>query len=71
MTCFEIRLLSSLGARACPASCPHLSGPPKPVPCPQDLSGSIGVRRHGPLMASGCHRLGIRFEGPLREVLES
>ena len=54
MTCFEIRALSTLGAKACPVSCPSLGGPPQPLPCEEELSAAVQVKRDSPFMAPGC-----------------
>ena len=70
MTCFEIRALSTLGAKACPVSCPSLGGPPQPLPCEEELSAAVQVRRDSPFMAPGCCRIGIRYDHGMRELLE-
>ena len=61
MTCFEIRALSTLGAKACPGSCPHLSGLPQPLPCEEELSAAIQIRSDVPFMAPGCRRTGLPY----------
>jgi len=69
MTCFEIRLLTSLGAKACPPSCPHLSGPPQPLLCEEELSAAVQVKRDSPFLAPGCCRISLPVEAGMREVL--
>jgi len=70
MTCFEIRALSNLGARACPVSCPNLGGPPQPVLCEEDLSASMHVRRDTPIMPPGCRRVPFARNPRVDEYLE-
>ena len=70
MTCFEIRALSRVGAKACPLSCPHLSGPPQPVPCGEDLSVPIRVRRDAPFQVPGCRRVPFLRNHRVDEYLE-
>jgi len=70
MTCFEIRALSSLGARACPVSCPHLGGPPLPLPCEEELSAFVPVRPDTSILPPGCRRVPFLRNPPVDEYLD-
>ena len=70
MTCFEIRVLSTLGAMACPSSCPHLSGLPQPLPCEEELSAAVQPPSDVPFMAPGCRRIGLPHPADCQELAE-
>ena len=71
MTCFEIRTLSTLGARACPVSCPNLGGPPQPLPCEEELSTAVPVRRDTPFLSPGCCHIRLPYKPGLLAALGS